>query len=80
MEIMNNEGAVVIEDTDFLVDNPGNDPTWTVDYNADPGTKPAGGFFNVPNLNREEEFLQICPSLKNVQRTLFIHTLHCLRL
>ena len=40
-EIMNNEGAVVIEDTDVLIDNPGNDPTWTVDPNADSGSKPA---------------------------------------
>ena len=54
-EIMNNESAVVIEDTDFLVDNPGTDNTWTVDPNADSGTKTAGGFFNVPNLNSEEE-------------------------
>ena len=38
-EIMNNEGAVVI---DFLIDNPGNDNTWTVDPNDDSGTKPAG--------------------------------------
>ena len=52
-EIMNNEGAVVIEDTDFLIDNPGNDNTWTVDPNADSGTKPTGGSFNVPNLNTE---------------------------
>ena len=52
-EIMNNEGAVVIEDTDFLIDNPGTDNTWTVDHNADSGTKPAGGFFNVPSLNTE---------------------------
>ena len=78
-EIMNNEGAVVIEDTDFLVDNPGNDNLWTVDPNADSGTKPAGGFFNVPNLNIEEEFLQMCRSLNNVQHTIFVHTLHCFK-
>ena len=78
-EIMKNEGAVVIEDTDFLVDNPGNDNTWTVDPNADLGTKPVGRFFNVPNLNSEEEFLQMCRSLNNVQRTIFLHTLHCFK-
>ena len=78
-EIMKNEGAVVIEDTDFLVDNPGNDNPWTVDLNADSGTKPAGGFFNVPNLNSEEEFLQMCRSRNNVQRTIFLHTLHCFK-
>ena len=35
-EIMNNEAAVVIEDTDFQVNNPGNDNPWTVDPNSDP--------------------------------------------
>ena len=45
-EIMNNEGAVVIEDTDFQIDNP-----WTVVPNSDPGTKSVGGLFNIPNLN-----------------------------
>ena len=50
---MNNEGAVVIEDTDFQVDNP-----WTVDSNGDPGTKSVGKFFNIPNLNTEEVFLR----------------------
>ena len=78
-EIMNNEGAVVIEDTDLLVDNPGNDNPWTVDPDADSGTKPVGGFFNVPNLNGEEEFLQMCRNLNNVQRTIFLHTLHCFK-
>ena len=78
-EIMKNEAAVVIEDTDFLVDNPGNNNSWTVDPNADLGTKPAGGFFNVPNLNSEEEFLQMCRSLNNVQHTIFVHTLHCFK-
>ena len=76
---MNNEAAVVIEDTDFQVDNPGNDNPWTVDPNGDPGTKSLGGFFNIPNLNTEEEFLQMCRSLNNVQRTVFLHTLHCFK-
>ena len=76
-EIIDNEGAVVIEDTDFQVDNPGNDNPWTVDPNSDPGTKSAGGFFNIPNLNTEEVFLQMCRSLNKTQRTVFIHTLHC---
>ena len=78
-EIMNNEAAVVIEDTDFQVDNPGNDNPWTVDPNSEPGTKSVGGFFNIPNLNTEEEFLQMCRSLNNVQRTVFLHTLHCFK-
>ena len=78
-EIMNNEAAVVIEDTDFQVDNPGNDNPWTVDPNSDPGTKSLGGFFNIPNLNTEEEFLQMCRSLNNVQHTVFLHTLHCFK-
>ena len=78
-EIMNNEGAVVIEDTDFQVDNPGNDNPWTVDPNSDPGTKSVGGFFNIPNLNTEEVFLQMCRSLNKVQRTVFLHTLHCFK-
>ena len=78
-EIMNNEGAVVIEDTDFQVDSPGNDNPWTVDPNSDPGTKSAGGFFNIPNLNTEEVFLQMCRSLNKIQRTVFFHTLHCFK-
>ena len=78
-EIMNNEGAVVIEDTDFQVDNPGNDNPWTVDPNGDPGTKSAGGFFNIPNLNTEEVFLEMCRSLNKVQRTVFLLTLHCFK-
>ena len=78
-EIQNNEGAVVIEDTNFLIDNPGNDNPWTLDPNDDSGTKSGGGFFNVPNLNTEEEFLQMCRSLNQVQRTVFLHTLHCFK-
>ena len=78
-EIMNNEGAVVIEDTDFQVDNPGNDNPRTVDPNIDPGTKSAGGFFNIPNLNTDEVFLQMCRSLNKIQRTVFLHTLHCFK-
>ena len=78
-EIMNNEGAVVIEDTDFQVDNPGNDNPWTVDPNSDPGTKSVGGFFNIPNLNTEEVFLEMCRSLNKVQLTVFLHTLHCFK-
>ena len=76
---MNNVGAVVIEDTDFLIGNPGNNTTWRVDTNADLRTKPAGGFFNVPNLNSEDEFLQMCRCLNKVQRTIFLHTLHCFK-
>ena len=57
----------------------GNDNPWTVDPNADLGAKPVGGFFNVPNLNSEEEFLQMCSSLNKVQRTIFLHTLHCFK-
>ena len=70
---------MVIEDTDFQVDNPGNDSPWTLDPNSDPGTKSAGGFFNIPNLNTEEVFLQMCRSLNKVQRTVFLHTLHCFK-
>ena len=78
--MMNNKGTVVIEDTDFQVDNPGNDNPWTVDPNSDPGTKSVGGFFNIPDLNTEEAFLEMCRSLNKVQRTVFLHTLHWLRL
>ena len=78
-EIMNNEGAVVREDTDFLIDNPRNDNPWTLDPNAEAGTKTAGGFFDLPNLNSEEEFLQMCRCLKNVQRRIFLNTLHCFK-
>ena len=78
-EIMNNEAAVVIEDTDFQVDNLGDDNPWTVDPNNDHGTKSVGGFFNIPNLNTEEEFLQMCRNLNNVQRTVFLHNLHCFK-
>ena len=78
--IMNNKGTVVIEDTDFQVDNPGNDNPWTVDPNSDPGTKSVGGFFNIPDLNTEEALLEMCRSLNKVQRTVFLHTLHWLRL
>ena len=38
-----------------------------------------GGFLNVPNLNTDEEFLQMCRSLNKVQRTIFIHNLHCFK-
>ena len=68
---------MVIEDTDFQIDNPGNVNPWTVDPNSDPGTKSVGGFFSIPNLNAEEIFLQMCHSWNMVQRTVFLHTLHC---
>ena len=72
---MNNEGAVVIEDTDFLIDNP-----WTVDPTGEAGTKTAGGYFNVPNLNTMEEFLAMCRGLNKVRRTIFIHSLYCFKI
>ena len=34
--------AVVIEDTHFQINNPGNENPWTVDSNGDPGTKSVG--------------------------------------
>ena len=73
-EDLDPDGIVVIEDTNFLIDNRENDNICTVDPNDESRTKPAGGFFNVHNLNTEEEFLQMCRSSNMVQRTIFLHT------
>ena len=52
-ETMNNEGIEVVEDTDYLMDNPGND-VWSVDATTNSSV---GKFFNVPNRISEDEFL-----------------------
>ena len=54
-EILNNEGIDVVEDVDYMVDNPG-DNNWKVDPNSVPLIKPPGGLFNVPNLNTDRIF------------------------
>ena len=77
-EILNNEDVYVVQDGDYMVDNPG-DNNWKVDPNSDPLIKPPGGFFNVLNLNTNEEFLQICRNLNKVQLSIFLHTLHCFK-
>ena len=71
---MNNEGAVVIEDTDFQINNPWNDNAWTVDPNNDTGSKSEGGFFNNPNLNTKDVLLEMCRSLNKIQRTGFLES------
>ena len=47
--IKNNEGAVVIEDTDIVLDSLANDKACIVDPNDDSETKSAGEFINIPN-------------------------------
>ena len=54
-EILKNEGIDVVEDVDYMVDNPG-DNNWKVDPNSVPLIKPPGGLFNVPNLNTDRSF------------------------
>ena len=60
-ETMHNEGIAVLEDTEYLVDNPG-DQLWDVDSVTD--TAP-GGFFNVPSRMRENEFFDLCRKLND---------------
>ena len=74
-ETMHNEGITVLEDTEYLVDNPG-DQVWHVDPATD--TTP-GGFFNVPSRMSEDEFLDLCRRLNLIQRRIFLHTLHCFK-
>ena len=74
-ETMHNEGITVLEDTEYLVDNPGNQ-VWHVDPATD--TTP-GGFFNVPSRMSEDEFLDLCKRLNLIQRRIFLHTLHCFK-
>ena len=71
-ETMHNEGITVLEDTKYLVDNPG-DLVWDVDPATD--TAP-GGFFNVPSRMSEDEFLGLCRRLNLIQRGIFLHTIY----
>ena len=74
-ETLHNEGITVLEDTEYSVDNPG-DQVWDVD----PATNTAsGGFFNVPSRMSEEEYLDLCRRLNMIQRRIFLHTLHCFK-
>ena len=70
-EPMQNEGIEVVEDTDFLMDNP-SDYVWSVDATTNSSV---GGFFNVPNRISEDEFLAMCRRLNLIQRRIFLHTL-----
>ena len=74
-ETMQNEGIEVVEDTDYLMDNPG-DHVWSVDATTNSSV---GGFFNVPNRMSEDEFLAMCRRLNLIQRRIFLHTLHCFK-
>ena len=57
-ETMNNEGIEVVEDTDHLMNNPG-DHVWSVDATTNSSV---GGFFKVPNSMCEDEFSQCVES------------------
>ena len=74
-ETMQNEGIEVVEDTDYLMDNPG-DHVWNVDSTTVSST---GGYFNVPNRMSEDEFLLMCRKLNLIQHRIFMHTLHCFK-
>ena len=69
-ETMHNEGNTVLEDTEYLVDNPG-DQVWHVDPATD--TTP-GGFFIVPSRMSEDKFLDLCRRLNLIHRRIFLHT------
>ena len=72
---MDNESITVLEDTEYLVDNPG-DQVWDVD--PAPDTAP-GGFFNVPSRMSKYEFLDLCRRFNLIKRRIFLHTLHCFK-
>ena len=72
---MQNEVIEVVEDTDLLMDDPG-DHVWSVDATTNSSV---GGFFNVPNRMSEDEFLAMCRRLNLIQRRIFLHTLHCFK-
>ena len=72
---MHNESITVLEDTEYLVDNPG-DQVWDVDPTTD---KAPGGFFNVPSRMSKYEFLDLCRRFNLIQRRIFLHTLHCFK-
>ena len=74
-ETMQNEGIEVVEDSDFLMDNPG-DHIWNVDATTNSSV---GGFFNVPNRMSEDDYLMMCRRLNLIQRRIFLHTLHCFK-
>ena len=74
-ETMQNEGIEVVEDTDYLMDNPG-DHVWNVDSTTVSST---GGYFNVPSRMGEDEFLLMCRKLNLIQHRIFMHTLHCFK-
>ena len=72
---MYNGGITVLEDTEYLVDNPG-DQVWDIDPATD--TAP-GGLFNLPSRMSEDEFLGLCRRLNLIQHGIFLHTLHCFK-
>ena len=56
---MQNEGIEVVEHTDYLINNPGNQ-VWNVDPITESYT---GGYFNVPNRMSEDDYLIMCRKL-----------------
>ena len=74
-ETMQNEGIEVVEDSDFLMDNPGYH-IWNVDATTNSSV---GGFFNVPNRMSEDDYLMMCRRLNLIQRRIFLLTLHCFK-
>ena len=71
-EAMQNECIEVVDDTDYLVDNPGNQ-VWNVNPTTESST---GGYFNVSNWMSEEDYLMMCRRLNLIQRRIFLHALH----
>ena len=69
-ETMQNEGIEVVEDTDYLIDNPGNQ-VWNVDPSNESST---GGYFNVPNRMNEDDYLMMCRKLNLIQRIEYSNT------
>ena len=74
-ETMQNEGIKVVEDTDFLMDNPG-DHVWNVNATTNSSV---GGFFNVPNRMCEDDYLMMCRRLNMIELRIYLHTLHCFK-
>ena len=77
-EVLGNEEINIIDDGDYLVDNPG-DKYWINDPNTDKSKEDSGKYFNIPNLRGEDEYFDLCRKLNSTQRLIFLHTLHCFK-
>ena len=66
-ETLHNEGITVQENTEYTVDDPGDQVC-----NVDPTTNTAsGGLFNVPSRMSEEEYFDLCRRLNLIQRRIY---------